>query len=120
MVFSVVDMTCGNYIDCPESSTFPLLGYSAETTDMQMCVANGFGPVTGPPLNWSFSLVSGFSIRRSTVSPQAALIAATNAAIAQAEATWVSPDGVAPIEQGDSLDDYSADAFLGIDSLPLN
>jgi hypothetical protein len=94
-------------INCPPNPSFPLLGFSSEAQDVPTFTAMGFGPGVPPPLNYDFGLTEGFAIATSTVSAQAASIAAQQQATANAVSTWVAPGELPPWPQpGDQEQAY--------------
>lgn len=92
-------MNCNSYVNCPPSGIAPLIGYDADSGDTQTFSAMGFGPVTPPPLNWNFGLLSGFAIAQSVISQDSAAQLAEIQATKNAEATWTSPGVLPPIEE---------------------
>lgn len=90
-------MNCATYTNCPLPALYPLLGYSAETPEVQTFTAMGYGPITPPPLNWQFGRATAFAIRSSTISQEDADQSAYDAAVDEAESTWTNPVGVPPL-----------------------
>lgn len=72
-----------------------------EFTTPAAFVGNGFGPLTPPPLNWTFRLPTAFATASSDRSQTDADEQAFAAAIAAAQATWFAPGVVPPVETGD-------------------
>jgi hypothetical protein len=98
-------MNCNEYVNCPVNPNAPLLGYNAETSDVQEFSAMGFAPITPPPLNWSFGLISGFAIAQSTLSPEAAGQIAQAQAAGNAQATWTPTGGTPSLEEESLIDE---------------
>ena len=72
---------CDSIVNCPNPATYPLTGYNSQTPDVVGFLANAYGPLTPPPLNWSFQDVTGYGHATSPVSlaaaqAQAAVVAA--------------------------------------------
>lgn len=106
-----MNMPCQNYVDCPTSPI--LIGYDAMTPDVYMFVGLGFAPSTPPPLGWSFSRATAFSIVTSPISQASADSQAYNNAVRSAQSNWTPPSGVPPLEWEDLSNDNPSDIFIG-------
>lgn len=105
-------MNCQNFVLCPVPATFPLLGYNAEVADQFLVTAAGFGPITPPPLGWSFGLATGTAFAQAS-SVAAAEQAANAQAISNATVTWANPNGTpayVPPDENIVDDDFIAGA----------
>jgi hypothetical protein len=110
-------MTCTHYVDCPPNAAYPLIGYNAQTNDVQTWAAMGFAPAIPPPLNWNVGLPAGFAIKHSTVSQDDADAAAYAAALFNAQATWTPPSEAPAIVPGDNDIEYM---LATLDAPPLS
>lgn len=81
--------TCQS-ITCPATPVL-LPGIDAYATDQIQFIGLGFGPLTPPPLGWSFDRATAFSIYKSNISQDDANSQAFIDASHQAEKTWLAP-----------------------------
>ena len=91
-------MKCPSCVRCAPPASFPLLGYDATAADTQTFVGLGYGPLTPPPLDWTFPRATAFAIRDSVLSQTDASQQAFAAATAQAKSEWTPPGGTLPIQ----------------------
>lgn len=96
-----MQMPCNSYVDCPQPSSYPLIGYNAETPDVLTFIGTGYGPNTPPPLDWSFQVPTAFATYDSAISQADADQNAYNKAVMFAQAGWVAPGAITPVEDGE-------------------